>query len=75
MNEALYAVPCIGLNGYETEIRVIMSEEQYAEMSAIGKFQIRMDKCAEILAIMDADQAVIAGVELEGFKMAGGVVQ
>ena len=51
MNEAMFAVPCLGPNGYETEIRVIMSEEQYAEMSAIGKFYIRMDKCAEILAI------------------------
>ena len=75
MNETMFAVPCFGLNGYETEIRVIMSEEQYAEMSAIGKFQIRVDHAAEILAIMDADQAVIAGVELEGFKLAGGVVQ
>lgn len=75
MNEALYAVPCVGLNGYKTEIRVIMSEDQYAEMSAIGKFQIRVDHAAEILAILDADQAVIAGVELEGFKMCGGVVQ
>lgn len=75
MTKKMYSVPAYGMDGREFSLLCLMTDSQIIEMSRMGKFVVRMDCAAEVIALVEADANTVASLEAEGHRMDGGVMQ